>query len=483
MRNGLLDGSGPSNGRIAPPTVDLAARGREVLRAAIPALLIAIVVAAVVLALRTASATKQDEATVVAPIDVVEGVMMPNGRLDGSGPSDVRIAPPTVDLVAHGREVLRAAIPALLIAIVVAAVVFGLRTASATKQYEATVVAQIDVVNPAIPGDAYTEQFRAPYDALVRDNNVLTSVLGQVDTGWDAQTLAAHTELSPGVSPTIFDIVVQASSPEVADTLARTMVVALDQAAATQQARQIRQQSDEIQATIATLQQERDALPQGDTNRAVIDAELNAMQSEVAKLDLGGTNRLSILSEPDASATQVSPRPAAEAAVAGVVSFLVAAELIVFLRGRAGSRTSKAWGRRIARKYHGGFAIAGPSTNTGLPAQTELRLNHLASGGGDILVLTGNGVEVDPSQALPPSPGSGVRTLALEGRWWQQIRLADVIAALVVVTDHSKDRHQAEVAVRELSELTIPTEVVVQTGRRAPVVVSAAEPVRAAAEN
>lgn len=105
--------------------------------------------------------------------------------------------PPPIDLAGHMRELGRAFLPALIIALIVGAGVFALREYGTEKQYAASVVTEIRATGEVIPGDAFIEQLRAPFIGLAADNDVLDQVLSQVDTGWDAGELAS-TSSSPG---------------------------------------------------------------------------------------------------------------------------------------------------------------------------------------------------------------------------------------------------------------------------------------------
>ncbi|WP_378400652.1 hypothetical protein [Rhodococcus daqingensis] len=383
-----------------------------------------------------------------------------------SGGSTHRDAPPPIDLVGHGRALARAALPALLIALLVGAAVFGLRTALTTKQYEATVIAQISTAGGVAPGDAYIEQLRAPFVGLANDATVLDSVLGQFDTGWDGPTLAAHTKFAPGPSPAILSVTVRADSPELAGKLARAMVVAVDQAATGQRAQEVEKQVAQIQAGIAAAKARNAAKDPDDPAQQTADAEVNAMVDEIAKLQVNGGSRLMMLSAPNQSTEPVAPKPLAESIVAGLFAFIVAAEAIVFARGRFGERPTDSWARRVARKYGAGYGRDAGSPS-GFATSTAVALSRNVYRSGETLILLGTGTAVDVSAALPEIGADAtygwVNVQDMESEWWRTANLNEVVMAVVVVAAGSSDRALAERTLRELSELAVPTDLVLQT--------------------
>lgn len=105
--------------------------------------------------------------------------------------------PPPIDLAGHMRELGRALLPAVIVAVLVGAGVFYLRSELTDKQYAASVIAEIEPAQSLVPGDAFIEQMRAPFVELATDRSVLDQVLTQVDSGLNAAELASSVELSP----------------------------------------------------------------------------------------------------------------------------------------------------------------------------------------------------------------------------------------------------------------------------------------------
>ena len=132
--------------------------------------------------------------------------------------------PPPIDLAGHMRELGRALLPAVIIAVLVGAGMFYLRSELTDKQYAASIVAEIEPAQTLVPGDAFIEQMRAPFIELATDRGVLDQVLEQVDADMDASQLASSVELSPGTSPALLTVTVTTRSPELAAELAEAMV-------------------------------------------------------------------------------------------------------------------------------------------------------------------------------------------------------------------------------------------------------------------
>ena len=262
---------------------------------------------------------------------------------------------PSIDLAGHFRELGRALLPALVVALVVGGAVFGLRTLLVPKQYAATIVGQITPAQTLVPGDAFVEQMRAPFMGLAQDTNVLNQVLSEVDTGWDVDTLKKHVELAPGPAPQLLVFTATANSPEVAAQIARSMVVTVAQASFANHARDVGRQAEEVQATITAEEARNSTLAPDDPAKAESDRQLSDLRAQLTTLQKTGGDQLTILSTPEQDTSPVSPQPVSEALVAALATWIVTAELIVFLRSRVGSKPNRAWARRVAHEYRARF--------------------------------------------------------------------------------------------------------------------------------
>ncbi|WP_197074755.1 MULTISPECIES: hypothetical protein [unclassified Rhodococcus (in: high G+C Gram-positive bacteria)] len=399
--------------------------------------------------------------------------------------------PPPIDLAGHMRELGRAVVPALLVALLVGAAVFGLREFMTEKQYSATVVTEIEPAGEIVPGDAFIEQLRAPFIGLAADNDVLEQVLAQVDTGWDAGTLASHLELTPGTSPALLDFTVTADSPEQALQLVRTTVATVSQASSATAARNAQGQLEQIQGAIAAEEARNAQLIPGDPARTASDQSLSDLRTQLTQLQsTGGGDQLVVLAVPEQSTAPVSPKPVSEASVAALLALIVAAEVIVLLRSRLGRTPSRAWARRISRKYGAEFD---PTVTTGLPpvvaasvAASErgaapnstgsVGARHAANRGRteqNVLVLVGDdAVYPAPTATSPggqPRHPDALVGADLASEWWTFIDVHDVETAVVLLSSKGRDRKTAEAALRRLRAFGLRTHLVVQpSGRRRP---------------
>lgn len=371
--------------------------------------------------------------------------------------------PVPVDLVGHFKELGRALLPALIIALLVGGAVYGLRSAFAEKQYSATIYTQIAPSQTPVPGDAFVEQLRAPFMGLALDNDVLNQVLAQVNVGWDADTLRSHVQLSPGPSPQLLLFTVTADTPALAKQLAESMVVTVAQAAQANHERDVGKQLEQVRATIAVEEASTAALAPDDPARASSDRRLADLRAQLQQLQGSGGDRISVLAVPVQNLHYVSPQPSSEAMVAGLVAFIVAAELIVLFRSRVGTTPNRTWARRMANKYGAEFDA---DSTAPLPTLAAAHIAQLQRSGSEVLVLLG------PEAVFPAAARTGTghrRTLTelpLDSPWWERADAESLGAAVLVVSAAAPSRAAAEQALRQLMALDVPRWLVVQPAPR-----------------
>jgi capsular polysaccharide biosynthesis protein len=377
---------------------------------------------------------------------------------------------PPVDLVGHVKELARAFLPALAVALIVAGAVFGLRTALAEKQYAATIVTEITPAQTPLPGDAFIEQMRAPFIGLARDADVLNQVLSQVDTGWDAATLDAHLQLAPGPSPQLLIFTVTAGSPELARQLAQSFVVTVAQASFANHTRDLGKQLEEVQASVSGEEATNATLAPEDPARGASDARLADLREQLAALRNTGGDTLTVLATPEQNPSPVSPQPVSEALVAGLTALVISAELIVLCRSRVGSRPNRTWARRMAHTYQVGFE-PDAGTDAGVPSLLAAEIAHRQREGRDVLILHGKDAALPRSAALPNGLTNDkrriLRSAALGKQWWQHVDAADLALAVVIVRTRSADRDAAEQALRQFVGLGVHTWLVLQRPAKA----------------
>ncbi|WP_415976635.1 hypothetical protein [Rhodococcus sp. 077-4] len=392
--------------------------------------------------------------------------------------------PPPIDLAGHMRELGRALLPAVIIAALVGAGVFYLRSELTDEQYAASVVAEIKPAQTLVPGDAFIEQMRAPFIELAKDRGVLDQVLGQVDSDLDAAELASSVELSPGTSPALLTVTVTTRSPELAADLARTMVSTMASTATANAIRDSQERTDEGQATLDAQQARVDALPADDPSRPASLSELADLRTRQSELQAAaGGDRLVVLSNPEQSTTPVSPKPVSEALVAALAVLIIAAELIVLLRGRLGRKPSRSWARRVSRRFGAHFDPAAGDT---VPPAVASRIaalergdrpaamgaRHAAPKGDSVIVaLVGEGAVFEPTRGQDSTTGHRGATVefGLTEQWWQLTDVGDVESVVVVVSRGGRDKKAATTALRRLEDFDIPVHLVLQnknTARR-----------------
>lgn len=310
--------------------------------------------------------------------------------------------PPSVDLVGHARELMRVAIPAAVVAVLVALLVFFVRGNSAGT-YESSLIAEITTSDETTGTDATLGQLIAPYVALSEDSGVVAAVAAELGT--DPATLGSAFDVGYGSSPTLVTVTARAGSQADADRLAQAVVTQLDRA-----------------------QTERDR-----------------------------TERLEVLSAPAGSGAKVSPQPAAEAGVAFFGVLVLVAELLVALNGRFGSANTPAWARRVARRYRTAVQVDS-AEQAQFPLDTVVMLQQRASLGDSVLVLRGTGVRVDVAMF---GPTERITVSGLEQQWWTDTRTEKLALAVIVVRAQAHERVAVEAAMRALAEIDVPVRLVV----------------------
>lgn len=385
--------------------------------------------------------------------------------------------PPSIDLAGHMRELGRALLPAFVIALIVGAAVFYVRSELTDKEYSASVVTEVKPSQTLVAGDAFIEQMRGPFIELATDTDVLQQVLGQVDTDLDASELASSLTLTPGTSPALLTFTVTADSPELALELAQSLVSTVAQASQANYARDTQGQVEQAQAAIAAEEAKVSGLAADDPTRTTAATELTNLQAQLSTLQSSGGDQLVVLASPEQSTTPVAPKPLSEALVAALAALIVAAELIVLLRGRFGSRPNRSWARRAAKKNGARFDTGASDT---LPPVLVARIDALQRESVDpaatarhsapkrdsvIVVLVGD----DAAYVPPPTYASADRpqrsavvTMGLTDEWWRAVDVEDVDTVVVLLSTGGRDRKEAGRTLKRIAEFQRPAYLLLQ---------------------
>lgn len=386
--------------------------------------------------------------------------------------------PPSIDLAGHMRELGRALLPALLIALLVGAAVFYVRSELTEEQYSASIVTEVKPSQTLIPGDAFIEQMRAPFIELASDTGVLDEVVSQVNTDMTATELESNLSLAPGTSPALLIFEVTAGSPELALELAQAMVAEVSQTADENYARDTAGQVERLQASIAEQEARVASLAPDDPARIPAETQLAALREQLSTAQNTVGDQLVILASPPQSTEPVAPKPLSEALVAGLAALIVAAELIVLMRGRFGSKPSRSWARRAAKKsgakYDTGLADSLPPvlvakidalTKDGIEPSTSAR-HSAPRRDAVIVVLVGDDAAYKPpaSHSSYSAPRrSPVVTMGLTDEWWRAVDVADVDTVVVLLSKGGRDRKDAERTLRRIAEFDRPAYLLLQS--------------------
>lgn len=399
---------------------------------------------------------------------------------DDSSSSEAGI-PPTLDLVRHFRELRSVLIPALVMAVLCAGGVYAWR-AQTPARWEATVTARADspvssAASSAASADATsTSLLTAPYLALGGDPAVLQRIASAAGVGWSADAAQSRITVTDGQTPGLVRIQVLGDSAAQAAAVAKQAVPTLDSAARTHAGEATAAPIQQLQTTANALSDQMLALPVtvNDTKRAALQTQYQAQLDQISRLQGAVTSRLAALADPVTSAGPVSPRPLRDAALALLAALIIAAELMVALRGRWGRAVSRSWSIRAARKH--GATLVDCSRDRGIPAagRVETLVLRRLRAGADVLVLycpslEGTVLSAVGTAGLSGDAGGGssrgalVQLSAAEA-WWRSAALETAGLGVVVVKHRAGARQHVRRRLLALADAGIPA-VLMLVGR------------------
>lgn len=398
---------------------------------------------------------------------------------DDSSSSEAGI-PPTLDLVRHFRELRSVLIPALVIAVLCAGGVYAWR-AQTPARWEATVTARADspvssAASSAASADATsTSLLTAPYLALGGDPAVLQRIASAAGVGWSADAAQSRITVTDGQTPGLLRIQVLGDSAAQAAAVAKQAVPTLDSAARTHAGEATAAPIQQLQTTANALSDQMLALPVtvNDTKRAALQTQYQAQLDQISRLQGAVTSRLAALADPVTSAGPVSPRPLRDAVLALLAALIIAAELMVALRGRWGRAVSRSWSIRTARKH--GATLVDCSRDRGIPAagRVETLVLRRLRAGADVLVLycpslEGTVLSAVGTAALSGDAGGSARgtlvQLSAAEAWWRSAALETAGLGVVVVKHRAGARQPVRRRLLALADAGIPA-VLMLVGR------------------
>lgn len=351
--------------------------------------------------------------------------------------------PSTLDLARHFRELRQVVLPALLVALLCAGVVFGVRSV-APPRWDATVVARAELATASQTPTADSTSvalLTAPYVALGVDASVLHDIVDAARVPWTDAEAASRITVSEGQTPGLLTIAVTGNSAEQASVVAKQAVATLDSAARSRAREAVAAASVQIQDDASALNDQVQSLSVLDPKRAALQAQYQSALDQIGQVSGAGLSRLAGLSDPVTSVGPVSPKPARDAALALLVVLIVGAELMVALRGRLGRTVSSSWAGRVARKRGATLVdCTGHAAEAGIVQMETLLLRRLRSGA-DVLILPA-APTVDEFLTLLHTvagdeghrgPQSGqLIVLSVDDPWWRSAAVEQVALAIVV---------------------------------------------------
>ncbi|MGZ4555538.1 MAG: hypothetical protein ACXVGI_05450 [Mycobacteriaceae bacterium] len=387
--------------------------------------------------------------------------------------------PPTLDLAHHFRELRLVVVPALVIALLCAAVVFTVRS-SAPDRWSATVTARAEsaATTAASSADAASAAslLDASYLALASDTPVLQSIVKEAGVPWTTDEAESRISLVEGTTPGLLQVTVLGDNAAQAAVVAKQAVLTLSASSRTHQIDAVTAQEQQVQATATAINARLQALAPTDPSRTALQQQYQSQLDQLGQLQVTGLSRLTALADPVTSDGPVSPQPLRDALLALVAVLIVVSELLVLLRGRLGRSTSRAWAGRMARKYNAALVdCAATRGGSGRHAETQrvesLVLRELRAGG-DVLVLScpplshpvldtailnGLGRPQAPERGEPA--GGELIELSAEELWWRIVNPETVRLGVVVVARGSGQRRLALRILRWLNDAAVPAVV------------------------
>jgi len=374
--------------------------------------------------------------------------------------------PPTLDLVQHLRDLRRVAIPAALIAVLLAGLVFFAR-AGAPPVYGATALARVNTgtSTSANTTDAMST-LQASYAQALTDPAVLNTIMNRSNAPWTLRQAKDRITLSPGPSAGLVQVNTLGDSRAEASAVAEQTVLALGAAVRQRRLQDSAQATTELRATAADLNAKLAALAPTDPTRARVDSDYQAAVNQIVAVENAGLVDLAPLANPTVADGPVSPNPLRDAAVALLAGFLVLAELLVAARGRLGSKLRIVAARRIAARFGAGVQEVGrPGADDATTIRTEVLAARLLDAGADVLVLRGPGLAegagLDVAGLRPEPAADGARRgrvveLDAQAQWWRSADLNNVRLAVLSLARGSKTKDLGRRTLRALADSDIP---------------------------
>lgn len=373
--------------------------------------------------------------------------------------------PPTLDLAQHVRDLRAVALPALLIALLVAIGVFAVRMA-AEPEYEASVLARVDTTAVAESQDTADRDtaLRASYAEAITDTSVLNTIVARAAPGWTVEQARARITVADGPVSGLVRVTARGASSQQASAVVAETVIVLASAVRERRLSDAAQAAAELRSAAETINTQLSSLAQGDPLRATTEVDYQAALDRISEVESTGLVNLAALSDPTAPEAPVAPNPLRDALLALLVALILVAELLALLRGRVGPEVSAVAARRIAQRHGAGMQQVTSSGTAAAPIGTELLAARRLDAGQAVLVLhgpklpAGGGLDLDELRPTGAGvPGSGlVVALAADGPWWRSSELANVGLAVVVVAEHSRTKPLIDRTLRALADTGVP---------------------------
>ncbi|WP_127784266.1 hypothetical protein [Rhodococcus sp. X156] len=391
--------------------------------------------------------------------------------------------PPTLDLAQHFRDLRSVLLPALVVAVVCALLVF-LGRGMAAERWEATVTARVDAPTASTSSTDTTALTTASYLALATDPAVLQQAAQATGATWPASELTSRVTVTEGDTPGLLTVTVRGDTAGQAAAVAKQVVQVFDAEARNTAAGAAAVQVRQLQERTSPLFDRLQALGPNDPARPAVEAQYQAQLAQIGQLGAVATGRLVALSAPTTSDGPVAPTPARDAALALIAVLILAAEALVLLRGRFGRTVSRPWATHAAQSTGAELIDCTAGKHSGAAVRIEMMVRRELRAGDDVLVLycpplvpgtegnqAADAAEADAdaagAAAEQPSDGRGALVqLSADEPWWRSTPLEQVTLAVVVVERGARTRAVVQRTLQVLAQSQVRTVLsVVRPGR------------------
>lgn len=368
---------------------------------------------------------------------------------------------PVLDLGLIARAALRGAVPALIVAVVLA-IVGGLFAARQDDAYETKTQLVVRNTGAESQEASQVQAQAAAYSSVLSDSGVLSALEEHKEVSIPDGDVAKAITVDEGEIPGVIQLSTKAASPDDSAVLADLAVA------------EMAKKNDSIKES--TLQNyEKLSQDQIDTLKGRINDSTDAgvrteLEGQVFSIQQQLENEkmkqstVSVLSQSTAE-EPVSPKPIQQGAVIAMFAFLLALIALTIYFSLKSRAADKIWARRMSHRYGSEVDADGQAPRGGLPPMTEATIFRTLSSGGDVVVLAESPDEVTSPLNKDDSRESNLTIASWDDAWWRDVSPSSVEFGVVLVDAGAAKPAQAELAIRRMREVGVRTRLAMRSAK------------------